>query len=59
MTKLEKLKAELKKCESEIEKLNAKKIELKDKIMLEEQSIILKKMKDKNLSFDEVMSLLD
>lgn len=59
MTKLEKLKNELHKCEAEMQNLELKKKRIQDEITLEEQRELKKMMKKKNLNFDDLMKLLD
>ncbi|MEG0359270.1 MAG: hypothetical protein RR598_08400 [Anaerorhabdus sp.] len=59
MTKLEKLNNELKRTQSEIEKMKAKEIEIKDKINLEEEKLIRKMMTDHHISVDDLLNLVN
>lgn len=59
MTRLEKLKNELSRCEAEIQKQNQKQKEIEEKIKLEEQREIQKFLKEKHLGLEELKSLLE
>ncbi|CDE22277.1 unknown [Amedibacillus dolichus CAG:375] len=57
--KIEKLYEELKRCDLEITKLEQKKTQIKDKIKIEEQRLLEKRMKERNLSFEDLLKLID
>lgn len=59
MTKLEKLKKELSRCEAEIKRFKEKEKSLEEKILLEEQKEIRKLMNVHHLSFEELSSLME
>lgn len=59
MTKLEKLKKELSKNSMEIKKLEERKINLENEIQLEEQKELQKIMKSKNLTFEELVKIIN
>ncbi|MEG3039464.1 MAG: hypothetical protein RR788_04100 [Erysipelotrichaceae bacterium] len=58
MTKLEKLNNELKRTKSEIEKGKAKEIELKNKIMFEEEKEVRKMMDTYKLNITDLQLLI-
>lgn len=59
MTKLEKLKSELSKCQLDIKRLKEKETELENKITLEEQREIQKTMRENDLTYEDLMKLLN
>lgn len=59
MTKLEKLKKELSKNLVEIKKLEERKTDLENEIQLEEQKELQKIMKLKNLTFEELVKIIN
>ncbi len=59
MTRLEKLNNELRKCNLEINKLYERQKKLEDEKKLEEQREILKLLKAKNLTLEDLKKLLD
>lgn len=59
MTKIEKLKKELNKNLMEIKRLEERKINLENEIQLEEQKELQKIMKSKNLTFEELVKIIN
>lgn len=59
MTKIEKLKKELSKNLMEIKRLEERKINLENEIQLEEQKELQKIMKSKNLTFEELVKIIN